>query len=201
MRSGGFAGRVKDWHPSWNLQATLASWRRLKAVGIDLGTSNSAVAWMDAGGRTAMIRNIEGDLLTPSVVLFDDDGDGGRQGGPQRRDGQTRPGGPVGQARHGLPGLQPADPWGIPAPRGNPGLRLAEAQGRHRARPGSRFRRGHYGARLFRRAPPPGHGQRRGDGRPERAGHRQRAHGRRAGLRREPGLPGPGPAGRKAPCP
>ena len=45
---------------------------QLKAVGIDLGTSNSAVAWTDASGRTAMIRNIEGDLLTPSVVLFDD---------------------------------------------------------------------------------------------------------------------------------
>jgi molecular chaperone DnaK len=46
---------------------------QLKAVGIDLGTSNSAVAWTDASGRTAMIRNIEGDLLTPSVVLFDDE--------------------------------------------------------------------------------------------------------------------------------
>ncbi len=45
---------------------------QLKAVGIDLGTSNSAAAWTDAGGRSAMIRNIEGDLLTPSVVLFDD---------------------------------------------------------------------------------------------------------------------------------
>jgi molecular chaperone DnaK len=45
---------------------------QLKAVGIDLGTSNSAAAWTDASGRSAMIRNIEGDLLTPSVVLFDD---------------------------------------------------------------------------------------------------------------------------------
>jgi molecular chaperone DnaK len=45
---------------------------QLKAVGIDLGTSNSAVAWVVPSGRTAMIRNSEGDLLTPSVVLFDD---------------------------------------------------------------------------------------------------------------------------------
>ncbi len=42
------------------------------AVGIDLGTTNSAAAWVDASGRTAMVRNAEGDLLTPSIVLFDD---------------------------------------------------------------------------------------------------------------------------------
>ena len=39
-------------------------------IGIDLGTTFSAVAWVDESGRTAMIRNAEGDLLTPSVVLF-----------------------------------------------------------------------------------------------------------------------------------
>ncbi len=39
-------------------------------IGIDLGTTFSAVAWVDESGRTAMIRNTEGDLLTPSVVLF-----------------------------------------------------------------------------------------------------------------------------------
>jgi len=44
----------------------------VQAVGIDLGTTNSAVAWVDESGRTAMLRNSEGDLLTPSVVLFDD---------------------------------------------------------------------------------------------------------------------------------
>jgi len=43
-----------------------------KAVGIDLGTTNSAVAWVDESGRTAMLRNSEGELTTPSVVLFDD---------------------------------------------------------------------------------------------------------------------------------
>jgi len=42
------------------------------AVGIDLGTTNSAVAWVDESGRSAMVRNSEGELLTPSVVLFDD---------------------------------------------------------------------------------------------------------------------------------
>ena len=43
------------------------------AVGIDLGTTNSAAAWVDASGRSQLVRNAEGDLLTPSVVLFDDD--------------------------------------------------------------------------------------------------------------------------------
>ena len=42
------------------------------AVGIDLGTTYSAVAYLDDRARTAMIRNGEGEILTPSVVLFDD---------------------------------------------------------------------------------------------------------------------------------
>ena len=43
-----------------------------RPVGIDLGTTFSAVAWVEESGHTAMIRNVEGDLLTPSVVLFTD---------------------------------------------------------------------------------------------------------------------------------
>ncbi|MBN2580158.1 MAG: Hsp70 family protein [Pirellulales bacterium] len=41
-------------------------------VGIDLGTTFSAVAYVDAAGRTQMVRNAEGEILTPSVVLFSD---------------------------------------------------------------------------------------------------------------------------------
>ena len=44
----------------------------IKPIGIDLGTTFSAVAWVDEAGRTQMIRNAEGELLTPSVVLFSD---------------------------------------------------------------------------------------------------------------------------------
>lgn len=40
-------------------------------VGIDLGTTFSAVAFLDADGKPATIRNAEGDLTTPSVVFFD----------------------------------------------------------------------------------------------------------------------------------
>lgn len=39
-------------------------------VGIDLGTTFSAVSFLDDSGTTTMLRNAEGDLLTPSVVLF-----------------------------------------------------------------------------------------------------------------------------------
>lgn len=44
------------------------------AIGIDLGTTYSAVAYVDAHGRPESIRNSAGDLLTPSVVLFEDGG-------------------------------------------------------------------------------------------------------------------------------
>ncbi len=41
------------------------------AVGIDLGTTYSAVAELDSAGRSAIVRNADGEILTPSVVLFD----------------------------------------------------------------------------------------------------------------------------------
>ncbi|HEY8481751.1 MAG TPA: Hsp70 family protein [Spirillospora sp.] len=44
------------------------------AVGIDLGTTFSAVAVVRAGGRPELLWNREGDHLTPSVVLFQDAG-------------------------------------------------------------------------------------------------------------------------------
>ncbi|MBN1395883.1 MAG: Hsp70 family protein [Pirellulales bacterium] len=41
-------------------------------VGIDLGTTFSTAAWVNESGQTEIIRNSEGELLTPSVVLFED---------------------------------------------------------------------------------------------------------------------------------
>jgi molecular chaperone DnaK len=41
------------------------------AVGIDLGTTYSAVAYIDDMGRPVTLVNAEGDLVTPSVVLFE----------------------------------------------------------------------------------------------------------------------------------
>ncbi|MGI9466518.1 MAG: Hsp70 family protein [Rubripirellula sp.] len=41
-------------------------------LGIDLGTTRSVVAFLDANGKPETIRNREGDLTTPSVVLFEE---------------------------------------------------------------------------------------------------------------------------------
>jgi molecular chaperone DnaK len=43
-------------------------------VGIDLGTTYSAVGWVNDTGHSALIPNDEGDLLTPSVVFFESKG-------------------------------------------------------------------------------------------------------------------------------
>src|SRR5689334_6734690 len=43
----------------------------LPAVGIDLGTTFSAIAHLDSSGRPVTLVNAEGELTTPSIVLFD----------------------------------------------------------------------------------------------------------------------------------
>src|SRR3954464_5875561 len=45
-----------------------------KAVGIDLGTTNSVVAATMEGGQAEVIPNAEGQRTTPSVVAFTEDG-------------------------------------------------------------------------------------------------------------------------------
>ncbi len=44
-----------------------------KAVGIDLGTTFSAISYLDDVGRPQLLTNLEGDQTTPSVVLVDGD--------------------------------------------------------------------------------------------------------------------------------
>ena len=44
-------------------------------LGIDLGTTFSAVAHLDEHGHPVTLTNAEGELTTPSVVLFDEGGD------------------------------------------------------------------------------------------------------------------------------
>jgi molecular chaperone DnaK len=46
----------------------------MKAVGIDLGTTNSVVAAVTEGGHAEVIPNAEGGRTTPSVVAFTEDG-------------------------------------------------------------------------------------------------------------------------------
>ncbi len=44
-----------------------------RAVGIDLGTTYSAIAIVNKHGVPEILSNAEGDRITPSVILFDDD--------------------------------------------------------------------------------------------------------------------------------
>lgn len=46
---------------------------RVIVAGIDLGTTYSAIAYMDEHGKPAVIPNSDNDRITPSVVLFEDD--------------------------------------------------------------------------------------------------------------------------------
>src|SRR5207302_3080726 len=43
-----------------------------KVVGIDLGTTFSAIAHIDAYGKPQIIPNTETERITPSVIFFDD---------------------------------------------------------------------------------------------------------------------------------
>lgn len=46
--------------------------KKTQAVGIDLGTTYSCIAWLNEHGHPVTIPNQEGELSTPSVVFFDD---------------------------------------------------------------------------------------------------------------------------------
>lgn len=45
-----------------------------KVFGIDLGTTYSAISYVDENDKPVVITNAEGELITPSVVFFDDGG-------------------------------------------------------------------------------------------------------------------------------
>jgi molecular chaperone DnaK len=46
--------------------------KQMKVVGIDLGTTFSAIAHLNDYGQVEIIPNQEGELITPSVIMFDD---------------------------------------------------------------------------------------------------------------------------------
>lgn len=46
-----------------------------KVFGIDLGTTYSCISYIDENGKAVIIKNAENELITPSVVFFDDGGD------------------------------------------------------------------------------------------------------------------------------
>src|SRR5579864_296460 len=43
-----------------------------KLVGIDLGTTFSAIATLDERGQAVTLPNVDGEMLTPSAVLLED---------------------------------------------------------------------------------------------------------------------------------
>ncbi len=60
-----------------------------KIIGIDLGTTNSCVAVMDAG-EAKVIENVEGDRTTPSIIAYSSDGET-LVGQPAKRQAVTNP--------------------------------------------------------------------------------------------------------------
>ena len=71
-----------------------------KAVGIDLGTTNSVVAATMEGGRAEVIPNAEGVADDPSVVAFTETGSGSSVRSPSARRSSTPRHHLLGQAFH-----------------------------------------------------------------------------------------------------
>ena len=69
-----------------------------RVVGIDLGTTNSLVAFMQ-GDTPTVIPGEDGDRLVPSVVAFDDEGSGFAVGNAARTTLLTKPGSAVYSAK------------------------------------------------------------------------------------------------------
>lgn len=68
MTLGDFHARV-EFNPSGRRDAMLPT----HAVGIDLGTTYSCIAYLNEHGEPVTISNRDGELSTPSVVMFDGD--------------------------------------------------------------------------------------------------------------------------------
>ena len=84
----------------------------MQVVGIDLGTTFSAVATLDDRGQPVTLPNRDGDMLTPSAVLLARRRHRRRRpGGPRRGPGTARPRRHPHQAAHG-----PARPSAGPSP-------------------------------------------------------------------------------------
>ena len=177
-----------------------------KVIGIDLGTTNSVVAVMEAG-QPAVIVNQEGARTTPSVVAFAKDGDR-LVGQVAKRQAVTNPehtvfsikrfmgrkfeevsSEVVARAVQGDPSIERRCLGRVPrqdlvAAR-NLGHGAAEAEtGGRRLSRREGDRRGRHRAGVLQRRPAAGHQGRRQDRGPERAAHHQRAD--RGGARVRP---------------
>ena len=156
-----------------------------KAVGIDLGTTNSVVAVLEAGDPV-VIPNSEGARTTPSVVAFAKDGEV-LVGEVAKRQAITNPDRTIRSVKRHM-----GTNWSIDidgkkyTQPGDLGPHAHEAQARRRGLPGRHRHPGrHHRARLLRRRPAHRHQGSRPDRRPRGAAHHQRAH--RRGPRLRPG--------------
>ena len=156
-----------------------------RAVGIDLGTTNSVVAVLEAG-EPVVIPNAEGARTTPSVVgLLEERRDPGRARSPSGRPSRTRTARSVRSSgrwarRIGSSTIDGKD-W---TPQEVSAQILLQAQARRRGLPRRRGDPGrHHGPRVLRRRAAPGDQGGRPDRGPGGAPHHQRADGRGARLR------------------
>ena len=161
-----------------------------KAVGIDLGTTNSVVSVLEAGDPV-VIPNSEGARTTPSVVAFSKNGEV-LVGEVAKRQAITNPDRTIRSVKRHM-----GTDWTHRHRRqevhrpGDQRPHAYEAQARCRGLPGRhRHASGHHRARVLRRRAAHRHQGGRPDRRPRGAAHHQRAHGGRAGLRpRQGGRP------------
>ena len=167
-----------------------------KAVGIDLGTTNSVVRVLEAGDPV-VIPNAEGARTTPSVVAFSKDGEV-LVGEVAKRQAITNPDRTIRSVKRHM-GTDWTDRHRRQEVHGPGDQRPhpAEAEARRRGLPRRHRHPGrHHRPRLLRRRPAHRHQGGRPDRRPRGAAHHQRAHRGRPGLRPRQG----GRATRRSSC-
>ena len=158
-----------------------------KAVGIDLGTTNSVVAVLEAG-EPAVIPNAEGGRTTPSVVAFSKTGEV-LVGEVAKRQAITNPDRTIRSVKRHMGTNWTIDIDGKAYTRaGDQRAHPAEAEARRRGYLGETRHPGrHHRSRLLRRRPAPGHQGGRRDRGPRGAAHHQRADRGRARVRARQG--------------
>ena len=147
-------------------------------IGIDLGTTYSVIAHLDASGRPVTIINNQGDLLTPSAVFFDrDDVMVGREA---VRAAVMEPDAYAECFKRDMGGsVYHRKVRGVDVPpEVLERLRPGTAQAGRRIAAGADPPGRDHGAGIFRRNAAQGHAGRGPLGRARSPGHHQRAHGR-----------------------
>ena len=154
-----------------------------RAVGIDLGTTNSVVSILEAG-EPNVIPNAEGARTTPSVVGFAKNGEI-LVGEVAKRQAITNPDRTVRSVkRHMGPRIGPSRSTGSRGPRRRVGADPRQAQAGRRGLPRRHGHRGrHHRSRVLRRLAAAGDQGGRADRRARGPAHHQRADRRGARLR------------------